>query len=80
VLANSSFIDFSCLSPVVPNILVEHEILSNCNLALLTENFLCFHILKEKGGVVVSWWFITSCSAQVAFLVEHFWGKLQHHR
>lgn len=38
---------FSCLSPVRPGVL--GKILSNSNLAVLTENFLCFHMLKEKG-------------------------------
>lgn len=47
---------------------------------LYWQNLLCFHILKEKGDVVMSWGFITSCSAQVGLLVEHLWGKLQHHR
>lgn len=63
MLGNALFFDFSCLSPVVPSVLGEHEILSNSNLALLTENLLCFHILKEKGNVVMGWWYITNCSA-----------------
>ena len=71
MLANACFLHFSCLSPVVPGVLEQHEILSNSNLALLTENFLCFRILKEKGDVVMSCWFITNCSAQAGLLVEH---------
>lgn len=63
------------MRPVVPSVLGEHEILSNSHLALLAENLMCFHILKEKGDIVMSRWYITNCSARVGLLVEHLSGK-----
>lgn len=43
-----AFLIFSSLSPVVSSVLGQHEVLSNRNLALLTENFL-FSYLKREG-------------------------------
>lgn len=54
--ANAFFLNFSSLSPVVPSVFGKYEILTNNNLALLTQNFLRFHASKEKGccyGLVV---------------------------
>lgn len=80
MLANACRLDFSCLSPVVPGVFGKHEIYSQTAILLYWQRVSCFHILKEKGDIVRSWWFIRNCSAQVGLLVEHLWGKLQHCR
>lgn len=60
-----TFLIFSYLSPLVLSVLGQHEALPNSNLALLTENFLHFCILQEKGELV-SWWYQLQCSGWVA--------------
>lgn len=80
MLANACLLDFSFLSPVVLSVFGKREIYTQTAILLYWQRVSYSHILKEKGDVVRSWWFIRNCSAQVSLLVEHLWGKLQHHR